>query len=138
MTSARTLPLIDYRRIIDALPDAVIAADAGNRVVFANAAAHSLFTAGQDELEGRRLVELMPDRMRPLHEAAFSRYFTTWEPHLLGRTIEVPVLRFDGQEERVEMTLNPGASEEGDLLVVAVMRPARAAHRVDPSPPARH
>jgi protein-histidine pros-kinase len=123
--TAPPLPLIDHRRIVDALPDAVIAADVSNRVVFANAAAHQLLGVGAQPLEGMPLVELMPERMRELHTTAFTRYVDTWEGRLLGQTIAVPMLRADGTELPIELTLNPGASEEGDLLVIAVLRPTR-------------
>ncbi len=121
----RPLPLIDHRRILDALPDAVIVADGYNRVVFANAAAHQLLGVGAEPIEGVPLTDLMPERMRTLHTAAFTRYMQTWQPRLLGHTIRVPLLRSDGTEAAIDLTLNPGASEEGDLLVVAVLRPTR-------------
>jgi hypothetical protein len=50
----------------------------------------------------------------------------TWQGRLVGRTIAVPMLRADGSELPIELTLNPGASEEGDLLVIAVLRPSRS------------
>lgn len=123
--SVPPLPLIDHRRIVDALPDAVIAADAHNRVVFANAAAHQLLGVGAEPLEGTPLVDLMPERMRDLHTKAFTSYMDTWEGRLLGQTIAVSMLCADGTELPIELTLNPGASEEGDLLVIAVLRPTR-------------
>jgi PAS domain S-box-containing protein len=131
------LPPIDHRRILDAMPEAVVAADAENRIVFANVGAHMLF-GSQTELEGRPLVDLMPVRLRERHTSAFSRYFTTWSPHLLGRTLDIPILCGDGREVRTHMTLSPAASEDGDLLVVAVLRPVRAALDVSETEPTRH
>jgi PAS domain S-box-containing protein len=119
------------------MPEAVVAADADNRVVFANVASHMLFGC-DEELEGRPLVDLMPARFRERHTSAFARYFTTWSPHLLGRTLDIPILCGDGSEARTHMTLSPAASEDGDLLVVAVLRPVRATLDISDTEPTRH
>lgn len=137
MSQGPALPTIDHRRILDAMPEAVIAADAANRVVFANVASHMLF-GSDEELEGRPIVDLMPPRFRERHTSAFTRYFTTWAPHLLGRTLDIPILCGDGSEVRTHMTLSPAASEDGDLLVVAVLRPVRATVDVSDTEPTRH
>jgi PAS domain S-box-containing protein len=103
--SGELLAELDYRRLLDALPDAVIAADAANRVVYANGAAAALLGWPAEELVGRPLTTIVPERLRADHVAAFGRFIATHEARLVGRTTRLPALHRDGHEIEVELTL---------------------------------
>jgi two-component system nitrogen regulation sensor histidine kinase GlnL len=62
--SAKIVPLagatqMDMRKLIDAIPDAVIVADGAGAVVFANLAAQEFFGMGEKALSARSLAELL-------------------------------------------------------------------------------
>jgi PAS domain S-box-containing protein len=117
----------DAHALLDGLADAVVAADAGGRLVYANAAAGSLFAVEPGALVGRPLTDLMPERMRAGHLAGLARYLATGESRILGRTIVVPALRSDGSELEVELTLSEVrvGGPSGRQLFVAALRDTR-------------
>ncbi len=78
---------LDYRLILDAFADAVVAADGKNRIVYLNAAAEKLLGWSAGELVGRPLVTIIPPRLHPAHHAGFNRYIATHVPKLIGHAV---------------------------------------------------
>jgi two-component system sensor histidine kinase VicK len=121
---------LDYRLILDALGDAVVASDGANRIVYANPAAERLLGWPAGELVGRPITTIQPERMRAMHLAGFHRYVSTHAPKIAGHAVRVPALRRDGTEIDVELTLTMSRDSDGEDLIVASLRalPARAEH----------
>jgi PAS domain S-box-containing protein len=96
----------DPAAALDALADGVVIADATSRIVAVNATAERMLGTVADNLVGRPLTDLMPDRYRQAHLEAFSRCLETGEPTVLGRPLRVPTLRADGSELPVDLLLS--------------------------------
>jgi PAS domain S-box-containing protein len=113
---------LDYRQILDVFADAVVAADATGRIVYANAAAERLLGWPAGGLLGQPLTSLMPPRMHAAHQAGFARYLATRVPTLLGRPTRVPAVRRDGTELDIELTLAapPLPGQQGPLFVASM------------------
>lgn len=75
-----------------------VAADEANRIVAVSRPLATLLGWDPADLVGRRVVTLIPPRLREAHVAGFSRHLTTGEAHVLGVDLELPVLRADGTE----------------------------------------
>jgi len=89
---------------------AVVAADDTDTIVAVSAAAVALL--GYDdsaELVGRRLFLVIPARYRQAHLAGFAMHLYTGRRPLLDRPTRVPVLRRDGSEVEVELTIRSHA-----------------------------
>ena len=99
------LRALDFRDVLDGFADAVVAADASERVVYANAAAEALFGWPRGRLVGLHLTELMPERLRAAHLHGFQRYLDTRAPRLIGKPVRVAARRHDGTELDVELTI---------------------------------
>jgi PAS domain S-box-containing protein len=84
--------------VIDNSDRAVLAADDANRIVAASDSFLELIGWERSELIGRRVVTIVPPAMRESHVAGFSRHLTTSETRVIGREVELPVLRRDGTE----------------------------------------
>jgi PAS domain S-box-containing protein len=112
---------VDLAALLEAFPDAVVAADRSNRIVYANAAAAALVGRDRQALLGTPLTGLMPPRYRPRHREAFGRFFETGEPTIMGRPIRVQALHTAGHEVPIELSL--GTIEHGGRrLVVGSLR----------------
>ena len=98
---------------------AVVAADDTNRIIAVSEAMAELVGWDAADLVGRRIVTLMPHRLREAHVAGFSRHLTTGEAHLLGMTLELPVLHADGTEMLCRVRIDEGASVPGRRLYLA-------------------
>jgi len=97
----------------------VVAADDSNRIVAVSPAMADLLGWAVDDLVGRRVVTLIPPRLREAHVAGFSRHLSTGEAHLLWIPLELPVLRADGTEIRCAVLIEQAAAEPGRRLHLA-------------------
>lgn len=115
---------IDFRLVLDAFADAIIASDPSDTIIYANAAAETLFGWPRAELIGKPLTFLMPERMHQAHEAGFHRFVQTRRARIVGKPVRVPAQHRDGRELDVELTLAAYDTAEG-LLIAAAFRDLR-------------
>jgi PAS domain S-box-containing protein len=109
---------MDYRLLLDVLPDAVVAANGAGTIVYANAGAERLLGWTEAELVGRALQTVIPERLHAAHGAGFHRFLSTRRPKLIGRAVRVSARRRDGTEVEVELTLaHFRVGQDTDLFV---------------------
>jgi len=95
-----------YRQLTEGCLDAVVVADSTGVITLFNPSAERTFGYEAEEVVGQPLTVLMPENFRQLHCAGFSRYLTTREPRVVGRTVELRGLRKSGEEFPLELSLN--------------------------------
>jgi diguanylate cyclase (GGDEF)-like protein/PAS domain S-box-containing protein len=96
------------KAILEAALDAIVSMDHEGRIVEFNPAAEHLFGVSHLEAIGKALSDLIiPERFRPGFREGLKRYLATGEGPMLGRRIEMPVLRADGTEFSAEFTVVP-------------------------------
>ena len=117
---------LDYRHVLDALVDPVVAADASNRIVYLNEATARLLGWTRDELLGQPLTVIQPSRFHAAHLLAFQRFMATGVPTILNHPIRVPALARDGTEIDIELMLTGLSLPDGETLAVASLRDLRA------------
>ena len=91
----------------------VIAADDGNRIVAVSRPFASLVGWDPEALVGRRIVTLIPPRLRDGHVAGFTRHLTTGTSHILGIPLNLPVLHADGSEMECRVLIEAVAVQRG-------------------------
>lgn len=101
----------------------VVAADDNNRLVAVSQPAAAMLGWDADELTGRRVVTIVPPRLREAHVAGFMRHLTTGESHVLGVQLQLPVLRADGSEIACRFLIERAAAEAGRAVYVAWIDP---------------
>jgi PAS domain S-box-containing protein len=121
----------ELQRVLDALPDAVVAADGSHTIVYANAAVERLLGWSPGELVGRPLTKLIPARMQGPHREGFKRFMATGRSHLEGHALRVPACHRDGTEVDVEMHLNGRPDPQHGGLVVATLRDSRPTRELE-------
>ena len=104
-------------------PRAVVAADDNNRLIAVSASAAELFGWEVTELVGRRVVTIVPPRLRESHVAGFTRHLTTGETHVLGTELELPVLRADGTEVLCHFLIERATAEGGRAVYLCFIDP---------------
>ena len=113
--------------LLEALPDTVVVADREGRIAYVSRAVTGLLGHRPEDLVGRSLTVLMPERLRQGHGSGFSRFAATGEGKLLGVTTQLPALHAAGHEVAIDLTLSrlPTPGPDGDsALVIAVLRDA--------------
>lgn len=111
----------NYRNLFDQLGDAVIVADADNRIEYVNSAAASLFAWSRENLIGQRLAAIAPPDYHAL-VGGFDWRQVIHNPELANQAIRLPMHRRDGAEIDIELTLNPLLTADGEARVVGLMR----------------
>jgi diguanylate cyclase (GGDEF)-like protein/PAS domain S-box-containing protein len=101
--------------ILEGLPDAVVAAARDGRIVFVNALVGRLFGYPPEELVGRPVHLLWPERLRERYRRNIQLYFAT--DHPLRYSSEVWGLRRDGSEFVGEMSWGIVGTSAGPILL---------------------
>jgi PAS domain S-box-containing protein len=93
-----------FRTLAETASDAIITIDEDSQIIFVNPATEKVFGYLSQELIGASLTMLMPEYLRHLHEAGFSRYVRTGEKHLSWQAMELPGLHKTGREVPLELS----------------------------------
>src|SRR5919112_4305733 len=111
MTSDRLRPEdLGFGRLFERVRDAVIVADAmTQRIILWNAAAAKMFGYSASEALELRVEALVPEPLKAAHRAGIARYAETGHgPYIdSDALLDLPAVRKDGEEIRVEMSLSP-------------------------------
>ena len=109
------------RSALDAAPDAMIIIDNSGAIFFANRQVAALFGYPHDDIIGKPVECLMPERFRGRHVAHRQSYARSVRIRPMGAGLELFGQRMDGTEFPVEISLSP--IEDGKrVLVVAAIR----------------
>src|SRR5579871_3547545 len=114
---------------LDSAPDAIVIADAGGRIVFANTQATALLGYTRAELLGKSLESLLPERLRAAHVHHRARYHEQPSARPMGTGLELRALRKDATEVPVEISLSPIRSSGEQRLIAAALRDATERRR---------
>jgi PAS domain S-box-containing protein len=118
------------RQAFGALPDAILIADAGGRIVFANARAEELFGFTHEELLTRTVEDLVPERFRVRHARHRAAFAAAPRARPMGAARELVALCRDGSELEVDVGLGP-ITLDGQELVIAALRDATERRRAE-------
>jgi PAS domain S-box-containing protein len=103
--------------------EALVATDESSVVVAVSPAAVELLGyASAEDLLGRRVIAIVPERFRQAHIAGTTLHATNGRDNLLGVPVRVPMVRADGSEVDVELRVDPEAHDEGPVAFVARFR----------------
>jgi PAS domain S-box-containing protein len=100
----------DYRAITETARDAIISIDEKGNVVSWNTEAENMFGFGGEEMFGKPLTQLMPERYRDAHRDGLARVNAGGERSVIGTTVELAGLREDGGEFPLELSLSTWAT----------------------------
>jgi PAS domain S-box-containing protein len=93
------------RALITGAPIAILAFDAGGRVIEFNPAAEKLYGFQRDEVLGQAMADfLIPERYRPRFLDHIRTFVETGDPEEFTGQMRIGALRADGTERTVELT----------------------------------
>jgi PAS domain S-box-containing protein len=116
--------------VLDVVPDAILIVDRGGEIVFANVQAEKLFGFQREELIGRAVDWLIPQRLRGDYRQHQESLFADNCVRSVGVGSPWFALRKDSSEVPVEITLKRFTNQAGTFVVNAV-RDTTDRHRTE-------
>jgi PAS domain S-box-containing protein len=126
----KSVPSELARSALDAAPDAMIIIDDSGVICFANRQVSALFGYAHDDIIGKSVECLMPERFRDRHVAHRQSYTRSVRVRPMGAGLDLFGRRLDGTEFPLEISLSP--IEDGErVLVAAAIRDVSDRKRVE-------
>ena len=116
----QSIPTDLARSALDAAPDAMIIIDGAGIIRYANRQVTALFGYPHDDIVGREVELLMPQRYRIRHLGHRERYKHSGKRRPMGPGLELFGRRLDGREFPVEISLSPIEDGERKLTAAAI------------------
>ena len=110
-----------FRRVVEAAPSAMVMINAEGRVEMVNAQAERVFGYARGELLGQLVEMLVPARFRIHHPGLRTSFFAEPQTRAMGAGRDLYGLRKDGSEFPVEIGLNPIETEDGTMVLSAIV-----------------
>ena len=110
-----------FRQVVESAPNAIVMIGSTGLIEMVNAQTERVFGYSRDELLGKPVEMLVPERYRPNHPGLRTSFFANPVSRPMGAGRDLFGLRKDGSEFPVEIGLNPIATEDGILVLSAIV-----------------
>lgn len=110
-----------FRSVIESANDAIILSDSGGTIISWNKGAEFIFGFDKNEVLGKKLQIIIPEKYQEAHQKGMDRYIATGEPKVIGKTVELEGVRKDGSEFPIELSL-ASWKEDGNAFFSSIIR----------------
>ncbi|MBI2999052.1 MAG: PAS domain S-box protein, partial [Deltaproteobacteria bacterium] len=105
-----------YRSVAESATEAIIVSDKTGTILTWNKGAQETFGYAEEEVRGKPLTLLMPQRYHEAHRQGLERLRSGGNPRVIGSTRELEGLRKNGSEFPIELSLSSWDTKEGTFF----------------------
>jgi two-component system, sporulation sensor kinase E len=109
-----------FKALLESAPDAMVIVDETGTINIVNTQLEKLFGYDREELLGKKIEFLIPDRFHGAHKDYRNHFFVQPKTRGMGEGRELFARRSDGKEIPVEISLSPLLTDEGLLISAAI------------------
>jgi PAS domain S-box-containing protein len=110
-----------FRQVVESAPNAIVMIGNTGLIEMVNTEAERVFGYRRNELLGKPVEMFVPERYRPKHRKLRRSFFAGLVSRPMGAGRDLYGLRKDGSEFPVEIGLNPIQTEEGIMVLSAIV-----------------
>ncbi len=110
-----------FRLAVESAPNAMVMADRHGKIVLVNSQGMKMFGYKGEELVGQLVEVLVPQRFRGAHPEHRTGFSARPQARPMGAGRDLYAVRKDGSEFPVEIGLNPIETDEGPLVLSAIV-----------------
>lgn len=110
-----------FRLVVEAAPNAIVVTHPDGRIALVNQQAERLFRYPRDELLGRQVEQLIPERFRHHHPSLRGEFMAEPATRAMGAGRDLFACTKDGDEIPIEIGLNPIHTEHGTLVLSSII-----------------
>jgi len=110
-----------FRRVVESAPNAMVMINSGGRIEMVNAQTERLFGYTREEMLDQTVELLVPQRFRHHHPEKREMFFRDPQSRPMGAGRDLFGRRKDGSEFPIEIGLNPIETEEGVMVLSAIV-----------------
>ncbi len=114
-----------YRAIVEGTHEAIVFADREGHVALWNGGAEEMFGYRADEVLGKSLEAIIPERLRARHDEGYRKVMATGSTRYGSELLAVPALRKDGTRISIEFTIVLVRDAAGEIAGTAALDPRR-------------
>ena len=100
----------------------IVICDINGTIVEWNKSAETAFKYSKDEIIGKPVTILIPERFKKEHQDGVERFLRTGEKKFIGKRVEISGITKDGIEIPIDMSITAQKIEEGKCFFTAIMR----------------
>jgi len=110
-----------FRQVVESAPNAMVMIGSTGLIEMVNAQTERMFGYDRSELLGKPIETLVPERFRRNHPALRTAFFNAPLARAMGAGRDLYGLKKDGGEFPVEIGLNPIETDEGTMVLSAIV-----------------
>ena len=110
-----------FRQVVESAPNAIVMIGPNGLIEMVNVQTERMFGYSRNDLLGKPVEMLVPERYRANHPGLRTSFFADPVSRPMGAGRGLYGLRKDGSEFPVEIELNPIDTEEGTMVLSAVV-----------------
>ncbi len=110
-----------FGAVVEAAPTAILLVDNQGKIALTNAQVSAVFGYKREELAGRSVDELIPDRYREAHAQHRFHFAESPSSRAMGAGRELYARRQNGSEVPVEVSLSPMKTPRGSFVLASIV-----------------